>query len=53
MVWLGEASAILVGDGLKAQGLAVIGRDERVRAFEELHLPASATLSRADRKSVV
>lgn len=47
MVWLGEASAILVADGLKAQGLAVIGRDERVRAFEELHLPASATLSRA------
>jgi tetratricopeptide (TPR) repeat protein/TolB-like protein len=47
MVWLGEASAILVADGLKAQGLAAIGRDERVRAFEELHLPASATLSRA------
>jgi tetratricopeptide (TPR) repeat protein len=45
--WLGEASAVLVADGLKARGVAAIGRDERVRAFEELHLPASATLSRA------
>ena len=27
--------------------LAAISRDERVRAFEELHLPLSATLSRA------
>jgi tetratricopeptide (TPR) repeat protein len=47
MVWLGEASAILVADGLKAEGLTAITRDERVRAFEELHLPLSATLSRA------
>ena len=47
MVWLGEASAILVADGLRSQGLAAISRDERVRAFEELHLPLSATLSRA------
>ena len=47
MDWLGEASAILVADGLRSQGLAAISRDERVRAFEELHLPLSATLSRA------
>ena len=45
--WLGEASAVLVADGLKARGVAAISRDERVRAFEELHLPLSATLSRA------
>ena len=45
--WLGEASAVLVADGLKARGVPSIGRDERVRAFEELHLPLSATLSRA------
>jgi tetratricopeptide (TPR) repeat protein/TolB-like protein len=45
--WLGEASAVLVADGLKARGLAAISRDDRVRAFEELHLPLSATLSRA------
>jgi Tfp pilus assembly protein PilF/TolB-like protein len=47
LVWLGEAAAILVADGFKAGGLGAIGRDERVRAFEELHLPLSATLSRA------
>jgi tetratricopeptide (TPR) repeat protein/TolB-like protein len=45
--WLGEASAVLVADGLKTRGVSPIGRDERVRAFEELHLPPSATLSRA------
>ncbi len=45
--WLGEASAVLVADGLKTRGVSAIGRDERVRAFEELHLPPSATLSRA------
>jgi tetratricopeptide (TPR) repeat protein len=36
-----------VADGFRARGLAAISRDERVRAFEELHLPLSATLSRA------
>ena len=45
--WLGEAAAVLVADGLKTRGVSAIGRDERVRAFEELHLPPSATLSRA------
>ena len=45
--WLGEAAAVLVADGLQARGVAAIGRDERVRAFDELHLPPSATLSRA------
>ena len=45
--WLGEASAVLVTDGLKARGVSAISRDERVRAFEELHLPLSASLSRA------
>src|ERR1044071_4427264 len=44
---VGGASAVLGADGLNARGVAAIGRDERVRAFEELHLPASATLSRA------
>jgi tetratricopeptide (TPR) repeat protein len=47
LLWLSEASAILVADGFRGRGLAAIGRDERVRAFEELHLPLSATLSRA------
>ncbi|MEO7273284.1 MAG: hypothetical protein ABIX28_14680, partial [Vicinamibacterales bacterium] len=43
VLWLGEASAVLVADGLKTRGVSAIGRDERVRAFEELHLPPSAT----------
>lgn len=47
LVWLGEASAILLADALNARGLAAIMRMERVRAFEQLHLPASASLSRA------
>ena len=45
--WLGEATAVLIADGLNDRGDAVISREERVRAFEELHLPLSATLSRA------
>ena len=45
--WLGEASAVLLADALNARGLGAITRSERVRAFEQLHLPASASLSRA------
>jgi tetratricopeptide (TPR) repeat protein len=45
--WLSEAAAILLADELNARGLPAIGREERVRAFEELHLPPSASLSRA------
>jgi tetratricopeptide (TPR) repeat protein len=45
--WLSEAAAILLADELNARGLPAIARDERVRAFEQLHLPPSASLSRA------
>ena len=45
--WLSEASAVLLGDELRARGLPAISRDDRVRAFEDLHLPVDATLSRA------
>ncbi|MFL6278513.1 MAG: tetratricopeptide repeat protein [Vicinamibacterales bacterium] len=45
--WLSEASAVLLADDLRARGLPAISRDERVRAFEDLHLPISAALSRA------
>jgi predicted Zn-dependent protease len=45
--WLGEASAVLLADALNARGMGAITRVERVRAFEELHLPLSASLSRA------
>ena len=45
--WLGEASAVLLEDQLRARRVAAISRDERVRAFEELHLPLTASLSHA------
>ena len=45
--WIGEAAALLLADHLGVRGLAAIRRAERVRAFEELHLPSSAVLSRA------
>lgn len=47
LYWLSEASAMLLADELRIRGLAAIPRDERVRAFEELHLPLSASLSHA------
>lgn len=45
--WLGEASAVLVASGLRSRGVPAMSREERVRAFDELHLPMAATLSRA------
>jgi Flp pilus assembly protein TadD len=45
--WLSEASAVLLADALNDRGAAAITRSERVRAFEQLHLPATASLSRA------
>jgi tetratricopeptide (TPR) repeat protein len=45
--WLGEAAAVLLADGLTALGVPAITRGERVGAFEQLHLPLNAALSRA------
>lgn len=45
--WIGEASAVLLADAFNARGLGAMARGERVRAFEQLRLPLSATLSRA------
>src|SRR5688500_7905718 len=45
--WMGEAAALLVADSLQARGYPVFSRAERVAAFEELGLPASAPLTRA------
>jgi predicted Zn-dependent protease len=45
--WIGEASAVLLADALNARGMGAFSRRERVRAFEQLHLPATAMLSRA------
>ncbi len=45
--WLGEALAVLVTDDVNARGLGAITRAARARAYEQLHLPPSAVLSRA------
>jgi Tfp pilus assembly protein PilF len=45
--WIAEAASLLVADELNARGVPAIRRSERLDAFEELHLPAAATLSRA------
>lgn len=45
--WLGEAASVLLADELNARGVAAIRRVERVHAFEQLHLPLTASLSRA------
>lgn len=45
--WLGEAAAILIGDDINARGLGGLTRRARERAYDQLHLPANAVLSRA------
>jgi tetratricopeptide (TPR) repeat protein/TolB-like protein len=45
--WLSEAAAVLLTDSFRTSGGNAIVRPERVRAFEQLYLPVSATLSKA------
>ncbi|MBI2828209.1 MAG: tetratricopeptide repeat protein [Acidobacteria bacterium] len=45
--WLSEGSAVLVTDDLIALGVPAMRREDRVRAFERLRVPAVATLSHA------
>jgi tetratricopeptide (TPR) repeat protein len=45
--WLSEASAVILTDDLIALGMPVITREDRVRAFDRLRVPVSATLSHA------
>ena len=45
--WLGEGVALLIADDINARGLGAITRTARERAYDQLHLPASAVLSRA------
>lgn len=47
LLWLSEASAVLIADDLRTYGFPALSRDERVRAFEDLNLPAEASLSQA------
>lgn len=45
--WLGEAVSILITDDINARGLNAVSREARERAYEQLHLPPNAALSRA------
>lgn len=45
--WLGEGSAVALTDDLLALGAPAITRDDRLRAFDRLHVPAVASLSHA------
>ena len=47
LAWLREGTAVLLSELLVAGGQVVIDREERLRAFERLQLPAAASLSRA------
>jgi tetratricopeptide (TPR) repeat protein len=43
--WLGEGSSVLLAEDLRRLGVEAIGRDERLRAFARLQVPAVASLS--------
>jgi tetratricopeptide (TPR) repeat protein/TolB-like protein len=47
MQWLGEGAAIAVAAELEGLGAATLSRDDRLAAFERLHVPATASLSHA------
>lgn len=47
LFWLAEGSAVLVSALVEEAGGSTITRDERLRAFERLQLPAAASLSHA------
>ena len=43
--WLREASAVILTDDLVSLGIGAMSRDERLRAFDSLRVPATARLS--------
>jgi tetratricopeptide (TPR) repeat protein len=45
--WLREASAVVLSDHLASLGVSAMSREERLRAFESLRVPAVAALSHA------
>ena len=47
LVWLTEASAVLLADNLNALGAGAFTREERREAFERLQVPEAATLTDA------
>jgi tetratricopeptide (TPR) repeat protein len=47
LYWLGEGSAVLLGEFLERYGARMVPRDERAGAFDRLQLPPAAALSHA------
>ncbi|MEQ1869103.1 MAG: tetratricopeptide repeat protein, partial [Vicinamibacterales bacterium] len=47
IVWLGEAAAVLLAEGVNARGARALARDERREGFAHLQIPTTATLSDA------
>lgn len=47
LYWLSEGSAVVLTDDLAAVGTPAITREDRLRAFDRLHVPPVATLSHA------
>ena len=45
--WFGEGVALLIADDINARGLGAITRASRERAYDQLHLPPHAVLTRA------
>src|SRR5688500_11436454 len=45
--WLREASAVILTDDLASLGVSAMSKDERLRAFDSLRVPATARLSHA------
>jgi tetratricopeptide (TPR) repeat protein len=45
--WLSEGSSVLLAENLRALGVPVFTRDERLHAFDRLRVPPVATLSHA------
>jgi Tfp pilus assembly protein PilF len=43
-LWLGEAAAVLLTEGLDAHGARALPREDRVAVFDELQLPMSPSL---------
>ena len=46
--WLGEASASLLADELSALGVPALPREDRVAVFDQLQVPMSSELTRAN-----
>jgi len=47
IIWMGEASSVLLADDLNAFGVSAITREERQQAFDVLQVPPNASLTDA------